>query len=41
MGPELGDVILKVAVWGVIWLIAFEAMAANKSQKARRLNGED
>ena len=41
MGPELDEVILKVVAWGVIWLIAFEAMAANKRQKARRLDGKD
>jgi len=32
MGPELDEVIKKLVIWGVIWLIAFEAMAANKRQ---------
>jgi hypothetical protein len=32
MGPELDEVIQKLVIWGVIWLIAFEAMAANKRQ---------
>ena len=32
MGPELDEVIKYVVGWGAIWLIAFEAMAANKRQ---------
>ena len=32
MGPELDEVIKSVVAWGFIWLIAFEAMAANKRQ---------
>ena len=32
MGPELDEVIKSLAIWGIIWLIAFEAMAANKRQ---------
>ena len=32
MGPELDEVIKSVVIWGIIWLIAFEAMAANKRQ---------
>ena len=32
MGPELDEVIKSLFIWGIIWLIAFEAMAANKRQ---------
>jgi hypothetical protein len=30
MEHDIGYYVLKVFVWGAIWAIAFEAMAANK-----------
>jgi hypothetical protein len=32
MEHETSYWVMKVVIWGVIWLIAFEAMAANKRQ---------
>tara|TARA_B110000444_G_C18644643_1_gene503128 strand:+ start:131 stop:235 length:105 start_codon:yes stop_codon:yes gene_type:complete len=32
MEHEASYWILKVFIWGAIWMIAFEAMAANKRQ---------